>query len=292
VGLGVQHALLPRVSITANWFHTDFSNLFLSQNVLQSYGNYTAAQIVSPLDGHLITIYNVSAAARSQVLNVHSTAPSARQWDNALEFGSNARLPGGATIYGGLTTERTVVVNCDSTNNPNNLLYCDQTQSGIPWLTTVKLSGTMPLPWGFKVSASFQTYQYVYANGTGIAEAINANPGTVWFITPTTRYAANCIGPCSPGALVDPGMTVASLSEPLLPPGTEKSDRIKQLDLTVGKWMTIGRVRVQPELSVFNLLNNIAVYAVRSMNFGTSSYLQPSTTLQPRLVRLGVQVKW
>jgi hypothetical protein len=42
---------------------------------------------------------------------------------------------------------------------------------------------------------------------------------------------------------------------------------------------------------VFNLLNNIAVYAVRSMNYGTSSYLQPSTTLQPRLLRLGVQVK-
>jgi hypothetical protein len=291
-GLGVQHALLPRVSITANWFHTDFSNLFLRPHLLPSYGTYTAAQIVSPLDGHLITIYNVSAAARSQVLNVHSTAPSARQWDNALEFGSNARLPGGATIYGGVTTERTLVVNCDSTNNPNNLLYCDQTQSGIPWLTTVKLSGTMPLPWGLKVSASFQTYQYVYANGTGIAEAINANPGTVWFLTPTTRYAANCIGPCTPGALVDPGMTVASLSEPLVPPGTEKSDRIKQLDLTVGKWMTFGKVRLQPELSVFNLLNNIAVYAVRSMNYGTSSYLQPSTTLQPRLLRLGVQVKW
>ena len=32
--------------------------------------------------------------------------------------------------------------------------------------------------------------------------------------------------------------------------------------------------------------------AVRSQNYLTSSYLQPSEVLQPRLVRIGMQVKW
>jgi hypothetical protein len=87
-------------------------------------------------------------------------------------------------------------------------------------------------------------------------------------------------------------MAVASLSVPLVPPGTEFSDRIKQLDLTVGKWVTFGRLRMQPGISLFNALNNHAAYAVRSMNYLTSSYLQPSIVLQPRLLRLEMQVKW
>jgi hypothetical protein len=89
-------------------------------------------------------------------------------------------------------------------------------------------------------------------------------------------------------------MTVASMSVPLLPPGTQFADRINDLDITVARWFTIpgSRVRLQPEASVFNLLNRSPDYAVRSLNYGTSSYLQPSSVLQGRYLRLGMQVKW
>jgi hypothetical protein len=87
-------------------------------------------------------------------------------------------------------------------------------------------------------------------------------------------------------------MTTASMSIPLLPAGTEFSDRIHQVDITVGKWINLGRLKVQPAVSLFNALNNHAAFAVRSMNYLTSSYLQPATVMQPRLVRLEAQVKW
>ena len=60
------------------------------------------------------------------------------------------------------------------------------------------------------------------------------------------------------------------------------------------RWFTIpgSRVRLQPEASVFNLLNRSPDYAVRSLNYGTSSYLQPSSVLQGRYIRLGMQAKW
>ncbi len=70
------------------------------------------------------------------------------------------------------------------------------------------------------------------------------------------------------------------------------TDRIKQLDITAGRWFQVQRFRIQPQVSVFNALNNRAVFGVRSMNYLTTSYLQPSTVLQPRLMRLEVQVKW
>jgi hypothetical protein len=278
--VGIQHELLPRVSVSANWFHSNFYNQGVIYNALQSFADYTPFTVASPIDGSPITMYNVSSAARSRVLTLETNATDRRRWNTAFEFNFNARLPHSATLFGGISTDRTLLVACDDPSNPNNQLYCDQTQNDIPWLTQFKLAGSVPLKWGVNLGAAYQSYRYILTGGT------------VWQITPTTRYAADCRGACTPGALVDPGMTVASLNVPLEPPGRNLSDRIKQLDITVGKWVTFGKVRVQPEVAVLNALNNHAVYAVRSQNYGTSSYMQPSTTLQPRILRLGMQVKW
>ena len=132
---------------------------------------------------------------------------------------------------------------CDEPSNPNNLLYCDQRQSGIPFITSFKLAGSYPLPWGFQVSAALQAMAG-QPQGTAALGATPQNSATSttpsgistrWLITPTTTYAANCLGPCTPGALVDPGMTLASMSIPLVSPGTEFFDRLNQLDVTVSK---------------------------------------------------------
>ena len=126
-----------------------------------------------------------------------------------------------------------------------------------------------------------------------------ANPngqGTVWLITPTTRYTA-CPGNsasagCMIGALVDPGMTVASLSVPLVAPMTEYGDRINQLDFSVTKTIKVAQTTIQPKFDLFNMLNVSPVYAVRSQNYGTMSYLQPSSILVGRVFQLGAVVKF
>jgi len=217
---------------------------------------------------------------------------------NSLEFGLNARLPHGATVFAGTATERTLVRACDEVSNPNNLLYCDQSQNHLPWLTSFKTGGTIRVALGLQVSGVFQTYRYTLGSAAlsgSYTNSATTNPvgtGPAWLITPATRYPANCLGACTPGALVDPGLAVASLSVPLAAPGTVFSDRINQLDLTVGRWFNYGRLRFQPEASVFNAFNQSAVIAVRSLNYLTSSYLQPSSILSARVLRLGVQVKW
>jgi hypothetical protein len=91
---------------------------------------------------------------------------------------------------------------------------------------------------------------------------------------------------------VNPTQTIATMNVPLVKPNTELSDRIGMLDLNVGRWFQMGKARIQPELAIFNTFNNLAVYQVRSSNYLTSSYLQPSVTLQPRVTRIGVNVKW
>jgi len=286
--VGGQREVLPGMTVSANWFHTDFGELPLTYNTLQSFADYTPVLIASPIDGTPITIYNVSNAARTKTLNLLTNAAGdTRKWSNALEFTSSARLSHGAQIFGGVTMDRTITVQCDDPSNPNNLRFCDQSQTGMPWLINLKIAGSMRLPYGISVGAAVQSYRY------RVGPTANPLSATQWLLTPTTRYAANCTGPCTPGGLVDPGMTTANLAVPLVAPGNDLSDRIKQLDINLGKWIQVGHgLRVQPEVSLFNVLNNLAAYQFRSFNYGTSSYYQPSTTLLPRTLRFGMQVKW
>ena len=79
---------------------------------------------------------------------------------------------------------------------------------------------------------------------------------------------------------------------PLVAPGTEFLPRINQLDLSFAKWFQIGSYRVQGQADIFNLANQNYAIAYRSTNFATASYLQPSSVLQGRMVRLGVQLRW
>ena len=120
--------------------------------------------------------------------------------------------------------------------------------------------------------------------------------GTVWLITPTTAYSATspCVakGTCTVGQLVDPGMTVASLSVPLIAPNTEFGDRINQLDLNVTKTFKMRTISIQPKFDLFNALNHSPVYAVRGLNYGTAAYLQPQSILVGRVFQLGAIVKF
>jgi len=45
--LGIQHELMPRVSVSANWFHVDYYNLRIRNNVLQTFADYSPQQVVS-----------------------------------------------------------------------------------------------------------------------------------------------------------------------------------------------------------------------------------------------------
>src|SRR5205807_2024927 len=120
---------------------------------------------------------------------------------NGVEFNFNARLPQGITLFGGGMSERTIAQVCDEQANPNLLLYCDQSRSGLPWRTQFKFSGSVPLRYGIQASFAFQSLPgYLFGTSaqyalTGVSGPTNqpsaaqlAAPngaGTVWLITPT-----------------------------------------------------------------------------------------------------------
>jgi hypothetical protein len=312
--VSVQQELFQRLSVSGGWFHRDYKNLRRRDNLLQSFSDYTPFTLFSPIDGTAITYNNVSNAARTRVSNLDLTAGSDRKlWYNGIEYSFNLRLPRGLSIFGGGMSERTIGQLCDEKWNPNLLLYCDQTKSGIPFRTQFKIAGTVPVKYGIQASFSLQSNPgYRYGTGalnqdTGIVAGPSGQPGalslanpngqgSVWLITPTTRYTVcpgnSAAAGCVVGALVDPGMTVSSLSVPLVAPQTEFGDRLNQLDLNIVKTIKIGHTSVQPKFDLFNVLNVSPVYAIRTMNYGTASYKQPSSVLVGRVFQLGAVIKF
>ena len=64
---------------------------------------------------------------------------------NGFEYNFNVRLPHGITLFGGGMSERMLSNSCDDDWNPNLLLYCDQSKSGLPFRTQFKIAGSVPL---------------------------------------------------------------------------------------------------------------------------------------------------
>ena len=280
-----------------------FSSSRRGAGVARTAADYTLVNVYSPIDGTQIPFYNVSAAKANAVQNIDSTDPNLKRWYNGVELNLNARLPRGARIFGGSSIERIITNSCSAAStDPNLLLFCDGSQNNIPWQTSVKFAGTYPLPWyGITVNGAFQSLagqvlgtaplQYgVFTAGTGFSQPNGI--GTNWLVSRTTTYAATCQGNCRPGALVVPGLTAASVTIPLIAPGTEFTPRTNQLDLGVSKTFRWNTASFTPKLDLFNALNSDDYTAVASTQWAAATYLQPSVVLQGRLVRIGIDVKW
>jgi len=270
----------------------------------------------------------VSAAKRTAISTIDENGTDRHMWYTGVEYNFNARVGHGITLFGGGTMERTIAQVCDEQANPNLLLYCDQTKSGIPFRTQFKIAGTVPLNYGIAVSVSFQSlpgYRFGTAAlniDTGIVAGPSGQPGatslanpngqgSVWLITPTTRYTV-CPGSsasqgCVVGAKVVPGtLFLASLPVPLIAPGTEMTPRVSQLDVSISKRITFGNFKLDPKIDLFNALNSDDYYSVRTTTFAPVSnpalatgfngsggtYLQPQSILQGRLLRIAVVVNW
>ena len=193
-------------------------------------------------------------------------------------------MPRGVRAFGGFNLERSINDVCVSAaSDPNRSLYCDQSESGIPWQKQFKATVVYPLPfWGLSVSGSWQSLNgYLAGTAAQAYGGFTAGTGfdrpngqaTYWQLTSTTRYAANCTGPCTPGALVLPELAasgVANIQVPLVAPETEFTPRINQVDFSVSKRFNFGAFSMTPKMDLFNALNSDDYSSVSTVQYGAA----------------------
>ena len=277
--VGIQHELLRGLSLSGSWYRRSTHNQRRTDNLLLSFSDYAPVTVVSPTTGEVFTAYNLNVNKRGQVdsLDVNSTNGDLRsRIYNGFEVGLAGRMRG-ASFFGGWTFDRLVSATCDTVDNPNNLRFCDQNNFDMPLRHEFKLSGSYTLPLDIQVNAAFQSY---------------AGPtrGTTWSVGQTTRYLAGCPGPCTVGALVIPNMTATTLTFDLDAPGSDYYGRLNQLDLGFRKLFRVGRYQYSGQVDVFNFTNNDYV-KTETRTFG-SSLGRPTSNLQPRTLRLAMQMRF
>ncbi|MFN7984953.1 MAG: carboxypeptidase regulatory-like domain-containing protein [Vicinamibacterales bacterium] len=298
-GVEIQHELLPRLSLTGSWFHGSFHNLTRTINQSWLYTgddptknpNYTPTTVYNIVTGDPITVYARTAAAQAlPTKNLDTVDPDRKRVYNAYNLEFRTRLGKGSQIFGGFAFERQLDTNCAAADNPNTLLFCDDTKNDVPFSVQFKLAGNYPLPFGLQLSGSFQSNQ-----------SPAGTPGTITstkymaITRGTTRYPANCPGACAAvaGQVILPStFQPATLSVPLVAPSSYFLERINQLDFKLQKTFKVERFTVSPQLEIFNINNSSAMISTVSNNVLSTSYRYANSIMQPRMIGVGAQVKW
>jgi hypothetical protein len=293
----LQHELLPQLSVSGSWFHGTFHNLTTTYHTEWTAADYTAIPIFNPMTGTPITVYNRSSAANSRPADILDTFdPDRRRIYDSYAFEFRARPGHGAQVFGGLSIERELNVNCTAPDNPNFLRFCDERNLedgfSMPWRRNLRLAGSFPVGLGITISGSLQSNRGV-AIGTASGSTTTPPNSASFAVGATTRYPTNCPAPCPADALViGPSLTVTTLTVPLVPYLVNVADRINQLDVKAAKTFKVGRLSVSPSIEAFNLLNPDQIISYVSTGFATSSYLRPNSIVQGRIIGLAVQTRW
>jgi hypothetical protein len=282
---GVQHELLPRVSVDVGYFRRIWKNFQVTDDLSLSAGDFDYFSIVVPSDPRLpngggYTLEGVrnlkpSAFGRAAVDLRTLDSKYGKQiehWDG-VDVNVSARLQNGLMLQAGTSTGKTTENDCEvvaklpelnSGANQRPLQFCDRST---PFLTSVKGYAVYTVPRiDVQVSGTFRSTKET---------AINAN------FTATNAYLAanSTLGrPLSGGA--------ANMSIAILEPNTMYLDRRNELDLRFGKVLRFGRARSVLSVDVFNALNNDATLSV---NQSFASWMRPQSILNARLVKFSAQ---
>lgn len=271
----IQRELLPRVSVSASYFHRTWKGLEYQDNVLISPADYTPFQIPNPMNAsEMLTVYNLDRNKRGQLAIVDRNSDNNSSTYDGVEFAFTARVLR-TTMFGGWTIERNVSVTCESDNANGTLgtdLYlgatlsnggplCDEGTFHIPFRNDIKLSGAVPLRWGLEAGA--------------VLQSLSGSPKGITYAVPAAAF---------------PGGRVESQTILLSRPGTLFQPRMNQLDLDLKKILRFGRKTVSGQVDVFNALNANSI--LTSNQAWGPTYDQVQTFLTGRMVRLAFQLKF
>jgi hypothetical protein len=294
--LGVQHELLPGVSVSGSYFRRWYGNFStvsgntpVTRNLAVTNADFSHYCITAPADPRLpgggtqmCGFYDVSVAKFGQMDNLVTGAKNfGKQEDvfDGFDVTMDARLPNQAFLGGGVSLGRERTNNCYAIDDrsltfvataPRSNAFCDLHP---PMKPNVKFQGVYPWPWwGVQTSATFQSL----AGPQILAQQETTNAQ----ILPSLGRNLSACGTavvCNATVLLD-----------LLPPATVYGDRIYQVDIRFSKTIRAGRTVFRPMVSIYNLLNANPVLSYNN-RYGPS-WPAPTAILTARFADVGVQV--
>ena len=288
-GVSVQQQLLPRVSVDVGYNRRWWGNFTVTDNLARSPEDFEAWVATAPLDsrlpgggGYPVTQYAITPAAFARASRNYVTfdtdfGKARTNYWHGVDITVNARLRNGLVFQGGTSTGREVEDRCDTqmkidSPDPRNCRTVE------PFLTTFRGLATYTIPKvDVLVSTSLRSLP---------APGLNAS-----YLVPNSVVRAQ-LGRLPAGGTATGNQTVQLLNSNQL----YAESRLTQVDMRFAKIFRLAGTRADFGVDLYNLFNvNTATNYDGSYDFGTSDgggWLQPTSIVQPRFVRLNLTVNF
>jgi hypothetical protein len=307
--LGVQHEIMPRVSIDASYARRWWGNFFVTHNRALGPQDYDEVTLTAPSDPRLpngggypvsfLVRNNNSAlgAVDSYYTTTKDFGDETHYW-HGVDFTVNARLSGGLMIQGGTSTGRGVSDTCEvligrfgrpmapSTTVPlvaatgviDGQAACNASE---PWLTTLRGLASYTVPKvDVLVSAIVRSQANVQPGGDVATNGASRNAN---FLMTSAQLQTATGHPLRTGVTTD----MANL----LLPGAIYGERVNNLDMRFAKIVRVRDTRANVGIDLYNILNaNTPTTVDATFDPATAGerWQRPTAVLQPRFLRFNV----
>jgi Carboxypeptidase regulatory-like domain len=315
-GITVQQEVVPRVSVAVGYNRRWWGNYTITDNQTRARGDFDPWTVTAPVHpelpgggGYQFPVYNLKPAnfaipSQNWVTRERDYGyPRTAYW-HGVDTNVNARLRNGLIFQGGTSTGRGVRDRCELLDNVPELFElftsnvtgnttnmdprgCHQVDR---WATTFRALSTYTIP---KID--------VLVSGTirstlSIVPFFSASNGT----SQSANYAIpNSVVQQSLGRLPAGGTATGNTTINLLLPGElYPDDRITLVDMRFAKVLRFSGRRVDLGVDLYNLFNSsFASLYDQTFDYAPTpenpqGWMQPTTIVQPRFVRLNVTVNF
>jgi hypothetical protein len=321
--LEISHQLNRNMSVTGGFYRNTGGNFTTTVNRSTNPSDYSPFCVTAPVDPRLGSVsgqavcglYSVSREAnlrplQNQIVQVTDVNGKTSVVNNFFGAQFSGRFVHDIRLNASVDVGKTVADNCFVSNSPMDLIYNTTFSSPgngtvsatnptfchsvTPWSanTQVKISGTVPVWYGFSVSPTVQNLP-----GTQITAVWSApNSAILGFVpqpgTNQVNLGRNIGESCNPTGAC-PGV----FAVPLIAPGTDFEPRRTQLDLRFSKNIGLPRkLKSNFFLDIYNVTNNNAVVTLNTAYDSSQSskpggtWLKPTKVLDARLVEIGGRI--
>ena len=285
-GVSVQQEVAPRTSLEVGWARRQFSNFFVYDNINIGPNDFTPTTINAPANaklpnggGNAVSYYIINpAAATRPIQNRFTFASDYGDWTNhwnGVDITLNSRLRQSLTMQIGSSTGRAVTDNCGVV-------------AKVPELLNTALTNPQAFGPAYQLASSCHKEETWQTQVRGFAS----------YIIPKADVLVSAIFRFQPNSMFGVGATPEGNSTGLsanyattlngMATTVVFADRINQIDARFGKIFNFGKTRANIALDVLNLLNANTGTAFQQ-NYGDGSqYLNPTSILTPRILRVNV----
>jgi hypothetical protein len=270
---------MPALSVNVAYVRRAYGNFTAVDNLDVTPADYSPFCITAPADSRLpdgggsqiCDLYDLNPNKRGLVHNYTTFASEfgdQSETFNGIDVGVNVRLPGRATLSGGIASGTSNNTGNALRNSTSSCFVIDTPQLrfceiDVPWLTQAKVLGTVVLPWDINLGGSLQS-----TPGNEITAAY-------------TVSSAQVTGLGRP-------LTNGTFTVPLIQPGSMFNDRVLQLDLRASKSFRLQGMRIRAMLDVGNLTNASTVL-LQNNTYG-ANWQRPTYILPGRIFKPSVEV--